>query len=486
MSSVGIALDPAQIHEPAALGAAPGVGSIVVDNAKIRGEVDSTLVYFPLLPGTVIPAWQQITFTKGSRRLHDVVDAATRDPALAEEHPSHASTQNARFSVYVQADGMTPASPAPHAPTTQAPGAGTQFPEIARTIVSMFTVQNLTASPNGWIPDGGTTTTGNNVDAYLDLTDGDTATAADGLDDNGRPIGNPDASADNRDFLGAAPRDYAYTPAPLGGNPDAGDRADEHTLPAAASSPTSSTSPTGTTTSSTRSASTRPRATSRQTNFGGVGSATTASSRGAGRRLGTNNANFSTPPDGTSGPHADVPLHRPDIDRDGGLDADIVAARADARHQQPADRQRQRPHLGRGGGMGEGWSDFYRAVAAHTTPTPTTPTATTPAAPTRPTSSAASPTTTSTASAASPTPPTTRQPARPGPTSTTSPTTSAAASPRARSTSTATAAGRSTTSARSGRYTLWEVRSRVIADRPAPTATCRPATTRCCSSSPTR
>ena len=48
------------------------------------------------------------------------------------------------------------------------------------------------------------------------------------LDDNGRPVGNPDASGNNRDFLGSAVRNFDYTPAPLGGNPDAGDTPTGH------------------------------------------------------------------------------------------------------------------------------------------------------------------------------------------------------------------------------------------------------------------
>ena len=86
----------------------------------------------------------------------------------------------------------------------------------------MLTAQDVTASPDGWIPDGGTTTTGNNVDAYLD-TDNNNTPDAGLLDNNGRPVGNPDANGNNRDFLGAAPRDFNYSPAPQGGNPDAGD-----------------------------------------------------------------------------------------------------------------------------------------------------------------------------------------------------------------------------------------------------------------------
>ena len=93
----------------------------------------------------------------------------------------------------------------------------------------MLSAQDITASPNGWIPDGGTTTTGNNVDACLDRVGlGNNVCDTGTLDNNGRPVGNPDASGNNRDFLGSAARNFDYTPSPLGGNPDAGDTPTGH------------------------------------------------------------------------------------------------------------------------------------------------------------------------------------------------------------------------------------------------------------------
>src|SRR5262249_2284534 len=56
------------------------------------------------------------------------------------------------------------------------------------------------------------------VDAYLD-TDADDTPDTGALDDNGRPVGNLDGGGHQRDFLGTG---YAYTPAPQAGNPDAG------------------------------------------------------------------------------------------------------------------------------------------------------------------------------------------------------------------------------------------------------------------------
>ena len=344
MRSVGIALDPAQIHEPAALGSLPGVGSIIVDNARIRGEVTSTLVYFPLLPGTVIPAWQQVTFTD-SAAYTTIVDAATGTLLWRKNIQSHASTQNARFSVYVQADGVTPSSPAPHAPTTQAPGAGTQYPAIGRTIVSMFAVQNLTASPNGWVTDGLTTTTGNNVDAYLDLDFDDSATAADGLDNSGRPIGNPDASLNNRDFLGAAPRDYGYTPAPLVANPDAGDL--PTAVPYRRGVVTNLFYLTNWYHDKLYALGFNEAAGNFQTNNFGKGGAQNdpvlAEAQDGG---GTNNANFATPPDGTSGRMQMYIFDRPGPESRRQPRRRHRPARIDARDVEPAHRQWQRPHLG--------------------------------------------------------------------------------------------------------------------------------------------
>ena len=96
MNSVGVALDVAQIHEPMALGVAPGAGRITVDNSPISDAVTSELVYFPLLPGTVIAAWQQVTFLNNGAYT-TVVDASTGTLLWRKNIQSNASTQDARF-----------------------------------------------------------------------------------------------------------------------------------------------------------------------------------------------------------------------------------------------------------------------------------------------------------------------------------------------------------------------------------------------------
>lgn len=157
--------------------------------SRSKGPTASQLVYFPLAPGALVLAYQQTAFTTGPGDWLTVVDASNGTVLWRKNIRSYASTQDARFSVYVQADGKTPAdSPAPQSPTGAVPGAHTQFPAIARAIVNMSAVQDLIASPDGWIPDGATTTTGNNVDACVDRVAPDDTCDAGTLDNNGRPV----------------------------------------------------------------------------------------------------------------------------------------------------------------------------------------------------------------------------------------------------------------------------------------------------------
>ena len=343
---------------------------VVTSNERIAGKVPSELVYFTGAPGQLVPAWRQITFTTGEGDWYTLVDAVTGAVLWRKNIREHVSTQEARFSVYVQADGVTPAdSPAPHSPTTVAPGSGMQFPEIARTTVNMSVAQDIAASPNGWIDDGGSTTTGNNVDACVDRIQNATIAGETNLcdvgtiDNNGRPVGNPDANTNNRDFLGTTPRDYTYNPAPVGGNPNAGD------------------TPTGVGVAQDnfrRGAATQLFYVSnwyhdelfqlgfdeaagnfQQTNFSGMGMGGDRVLADVQDGSGTNNANFATPPDGMSGRMQMFRFTGPAPDRDGDLDAEIVIHElthgTSNRLIGNADGLIWNP----GRGMGEGWSDFY-------------------------------------------------------------------------------------------------------------------------------
>ncbi|HEX9942163.1 MAG TPA: M36 family metallopeptidase [Thermoanaerobaculia bacterium] len=376
MSSVGIDLDVSRMRSETK-SAAPAEDRIVVRDERIAGEVRSDLVYFPVAPGRLVPAWRQIAFTVGDDDWFTLVDAATGVVLWRKDVREHVSTQQARFSVYVQGDGVTPAdSPAPHSPTTVTPGAGTQFPGIARAIVDMSAAQDITASPDGWIPDGGTTTTGNNVDACVDRIVTPVATERNvcdigTIDNNGRPVGNPDANGKNRDFLGATPRDFSYSPAPLGGNPNAGDE------------PTG----TGTTQVNFRRGSVtqafyvanwyhdrlfnlgfdEAAGNFQNTNFSGMGVGNDRLRVDVQDGQGQNVPSFSTPPDGASGR---LTLHRfiePVPDRDSALDADIII------HELTHGTTNRL--IGNAGGLtwsvgralGEGWSDFYALALLNNT-----------------------------------------------------------------------------------------------------------------------
>ena len=343
MKSVGIEVDAARVRIVDDV--APGKrGAVSAPEAEqIKGAPSTQLVYFPLAPGVLVPAWMQVTFTRGPGDWTTLVDATTGTVLWRKNIRNYASTQEARFSVYVQADGSTPAdSPAPQSPTNATPGQ--QFPEIARTTVNMLTVQTA-ASPNGWISDGGDTTTGDNVDAYLD-TDDDDAPDAGLLDANGRPVGNVDANTNNRDFLGTG---YAYTPAPSGGNPDAG------------TAPTDTQFQRGAVTQlfylvnwyhdRLASYGFGPGA----GNFEGADPVLAEAQDGGS----TNNANFSTPPDGSSGRMQMYIFDFPSPNRDGSLDAEVVLHELTHGLSNRLIGDGNGLIWDEGGGMGEGWSDFY-------------------------------------------------------------------------------------------------------------------------------
>jgi uncharacterized repeat protein (TIGR01451 family) len=366
MQSVNLPVDAGRMALTAT-SANGAVTQVVTNQPAIVGKVQSDIVYFPAGPGVLIPAWRQIAFTHDTAAdWYTLVDADTGILLWRKNIRAHASTQEARFSVYAQADGKTPAtSPAPHEPTDVTPGSGTQFPAIARTTVNMSTAQNLTFSPNGWIPDGGTTTTGNNVDAYLD-TDADDAPDTGALDNNGRPVGNPDVNTRNRDFLGTTPRDYNYTPAPSGGNPDAGD------------APTTAQSQRGAVTNLFYIANwyhdqlygfgfDEAAGNFQTTNFSGMGAGGDPVLAETQDGSGTDNSNFSTPPDGMSGRMQMYIFDFPTPNRDGSLDATIVL------HELTHGTSNRLIGNGNGliwdegGGMGEGWSDFYAMSLTHNT-----------------------------------------------------------------------------------------------------------------------
>ena len=370
--------------DAAAFSEAPGEDgrlTLTSGDAKIAGPVTARPVLFPLAPGVLVPAWSLVVFTAGAQDWYAVVDAETGDVLWRKNMREEASVHDARFRVYVQADGVTPAdNPAPLSPTNVTPGSGTQAAAIAPTIVSMHTAMDPVASPNGWINDcpGGictaneTQTLGNNVLACLDragTANSCDTDAASLLDGSGRPTGNPDANGRNRDFLGTAPRDFQtnFLPPPQGGNPEAG-----QTATGAGASGTNAFD------QFRRGSVTQlfyvsnwyhDRLTSlgfdeatgnfQLTNFSGMGLGNDRVLADAQDGAGTNNANFATPPDGASGRMQMFIFNGPTVDRDGSLDTEIVI------HELTHGTSNRLVGNAAGlawdpaRGLGEGWSDFY-------------------------------------------------------------------------------------------------------------------------------
>jgi uncharacterized repeat protein (TIGR01451 family) len=362
-------------------------------DAFVAGEVTARQVLFPLAQGLLVPAWSLVVFTEGDEDWYAMVDAETGALLWRKNIRDSISAHDARFRVYVQADGITPAdSPAPQSPNTVTTGSGTQFAEIAPTIVSMHAAMDATASPNGWIDDcpGGVCATvdtntssqqtlGNNVKACMDRTVGGANTnvcdtdAASQLDGFGKPTGNPDSNGRNRDFLGTAPRDFQtnFTPPPQGGAANA-----EVGQTATGAGNGTSTGPTdifrrGVVTHLFYVANwyhdqlfklgfDEPSANFQLANFQGLGGL-------GGDRVnadaqdgsGTNNANFSTPPDGTSGRAQMFRFTGPTIDRDGDLDQEVLMHELTHGTSNRLVGNAAGLNWDPAGGMGEGWSDFY-------------------------------------------------------------------------------------------------------------------------------
>jgi uncharacterized repeat protein (TIGR01451 family) len=374
--------------EATALSLIPASGEwIQIDETDeyLAGTISARQVLFPLGPGQLIPAWALVVFTTGENDWYAIIDAETGTLLWRKNIRNSVSTHDARFRVFVQADGKTPAdNPAPQSPNTVTPGSGTQFPFLPPTIVNMSVVQDITASPNGWIDDcpGGictaneTQTIGNNTVTCMDRNAGADANICDSaasgvLDGAGRPTGNPDGNGRNRDFLGTAPRDFQtnFLPPP---QTTAADAEVGQTATGAGASGTNAFD------IFRRGAVTHlfyitnwyhdqlfalgfdeASANFQNTNFSGFGLGGDRVLGDAQDGAGTNNANFATPPDGVSGRMQMFRFTGPTIDRDGGLDAEIVI------HELTHGTSNRLVGNGAGlnwdpaGGMGEGWSDFY-------------------------------------------------------------------------------------------------------------------------------
>ncbi len=321
------------------------------DLKAVFGEGDwattAEKIYFPTEPGVARTAWRVLIW-KPENAYYVIVDSETGE-LLWRKNITNDQTQSSTFSVYANPNAMINVAHNPFPlinnffdPTLQLQGAA-----IPRTnITRIGNEPPYTFNNNGWITDGINTTDGNAVEAGIDR-DGNN-----GIDPQGRAVGNP-----NRNFV------FDYTP----GNPNtnSGDAPNStpQTYPISAFQ-------NGAVTQLFyvcnlyhdelyRLGFTEQAGNFQQNDFGRGGAENDRVSAEAQDSSGTNNANFSTPADGTRGKMQMYLWSGPTPNFDGDLDTDVVIHELTHGLSNRLHGNGSGLSGGLSGAMGEGWSDFY-------------------------------------------------------------------------------------------------------------------------------
>jgi hypothetical protein len=288
--------------------------------AQLRGDAYLKLVWLPVSQTDLRLCWRVVVRTRTHAELYLlVVDAQTGEVLVRRCLTNYISP--ATYNVY------TSDSPSPFSPGWSTPNSG-QPPLVQRSNVTLSAMSTV-ASPAGWINDGDQETLGNNVDAHTDVDDNDRP-------DLPRPNGGPNRVFDFPLDLTQAPNTYtnASVVQLFYLNNFMHDKLYDLGFTEAAGN-------------------------FQTTNFnrGGLGDdAVQADSQDG---SGTDNANFSTPPDGIPGRMQMYVFTDQTPDRDGDLDAEVVC------HEYTHGLSNRLVGGGVGiyqlqpAGMGEGWSDFY-------------------------------------------------------------------------------------------------------------------------------
>ncbi|HEY7411983.1 MAG TPA: M36 family metallopeptidase [Vicinamibacteria bacterium] len=332
-AAVGLAVPASEFMETAAT-----EHQVTLRGGPFVQDVEAELVYFPLQPGVAALAWS-MTLWEDFVAWTVVVDAED-GVLLFRKNLANQQTQSATYGVY------NDDSPAPLSPTTNvdpSDAANAQGAIIGRT---SFTLVSEHPSNNlGWMTDGASITTGNNVDAGLDLV------SPNGIDAGSRPTG-----------TGVRVFDYSYNPGP--GSPPPGD------------SPTLADYRAGEVVSMFfwtnryhdrlyELGFTEAARNFQQDNFGrgGLGNDFV---RAEGQDFsGTSNANFATPPDGQLPRMQMYIFTGPTPDRTSALDQEILIHELTHGTSNRLHNNANGLNATMSGGMGEGWSDFYgRALLA--------------------------------------------------------------------------------------------------------------------------
>jgi len=287
----------------------------------LKGDVDAWLTWLPMNAGALRLCWDVILTSRTRGEMFRVlVDVQTGEVLLRRCLTDYIS--DASYRVFTS-DSPSPLSPGYPTPVTNQP------PLVARTLVTLPAL-DTNASPAGWINDGGNETLGNNVDAHTDWNNDD-------MPDLPRPQGSPFRVFDfTMDLATQDPTNYSQAAVvqlfylcnwyhdklyELGFTEAAGNF--------------------------------------QSNNFARGGLGNDAVQADAQDGSGTDNANFSTPPDGSPGRMQMYIFTQMSPRRDGDLDAEIVF------HEHTHGLSWRLVGGGQGlgttqsDGMGEGWSDFY-------------------------------------------------------------------------------------------------------------------------------
>ena len=287
----------------------------------LLGVGEAKLTWLPVDSEKLRLCWDVVLTSRSRREMFRVLVDAHSGEVLVR----HCLTQYISDATY---NVFTSDSPSPFSPGYLTPQS-TQPPVVSRTLVTLPAL-STNASPNGWIDDGVNQTLGNNVDAHADWNN-------DNLPDLPRPQGSPFrvfnfplelTTQDPTNYIQAAVVQLFYW------NNWMHDQLYELGFTEAAGNFQSN-------------------------NFGRGGLGGDAVQADAQDGGGMNNANFSTPPDGSPGRMQVYVFTGPNPRRDADLDAEVVL------HEYTHGLSNRRVGGGVGisalqsEGMGEGWSDFY-------------------------------------------------------------------------------------------------------------------------------
>lgn len=296
-------------------------------------DITADLVIFPLSLTEAVLAWRVLLW-QDIVAYYVIIDDVSGQ-VLWRKNITNDQSQTATYEVYASD------SPGPLSPSNATPGSSIQGPAAPRTqftfVSELPTFDNL-----GWISDGSNVTTGNNVDAGLDI-DG-----TNGIDPTGRATGvctGPSPSC--RNFI------FTYNPPPGGSDPPTG--ADYRSGIATdlffwSNRHHDQLYSLGFTESARN---------FQNDNFGRGGLGGDLVRAEAQDSSGTNNANFSTPSDGSLPRMQMYIFTGPTPDRDGDLDHEIVIHELTHGLSNRLIGNAFGLTNQQGGGMGEGWSDFY-------------------------------------------------------------------------------------------------------------------------------